>query len=441
MNQCKIAPWLPIFLGVMLTLLSCTKTRHWELSRFVDPEICGGCHEEIYKQWKGSTHSMAFVDPLYREVALHDLKGLVDPDELAEGELCVKCHTPVGFVSGMPTKTSDHLKKVPHLAEKGVQCDFCHSATGARKVYNAELELDPGQGQESPGTKRGPYRDSKSDFHKSAYSKFHTRSEICGSCHDVRHVVFGTKLETPYEEWKKGPYAEKDIPCQGCHMRQRPGVPATGSTDRPDNPGEAAAGGPKRNHVFTHYFVGANTLIPSLFKHNDQVTMAEERLRNAAIVNVGEKMTNGTINVSVTNNGAGHSIPTGLSHVRQIWLEVRVTSLDGRVLLHSGRLDGEGRIDPSALIYNTVLGDGKGKPVMNVAKAREVLKDRRIGPLKSVSETFRLQQVKDGMIIVEAKLWYRLAPQELVDSVLGRGKLAIPAVLMASDKKRVTVTP
>jgi hypothetical protein len=187
--------------------------------------------------------------------------------------------------------------------------------------------------------------------------------------------------------------------------------------------------------------VGANTLIPSLFKHNDQVTMAEERLRNAAIVNVGEKMTNGTINVSVTNNGAGHSIPTGLSHVRQIWLEVRVTSLDGRVLLHSGRLDGEGRIDPSALIYNTVLGDGKGKPVMNVAKAREVLKDRRIGPLKSVSETFRLQQVKDGMIIVEAKLWYRLAPQELVDSVLGRGKLAIPAVLMASDKKRVTVTP
>jgi hypothetical protein len=224
-------------------------------------------------------------------------------------------------------------------------------------------------------------------------------------------------------------------------MHQRPGVPATGSTDRPDNPGEAAAGGPKRNHVFTHYFVGANTLIPSIFKQKDQVTMAEERLRNAAIVNIDKTITNGTIKVSVTNNGAGHSIPTGLSHVRQMWLEVRITAPDGTVLLHSGRLDAQGRVDPSALIYNTVLGDGKGRPVMNVAKAREVLKDRRIEPLKSAVETFRLQQVKQQIVMVEAKLWYRLAPQELVDSILGKGKLSIPSVLMASDKKRVTVAP
>jgi hypothetical protein len=427
-----------MFLGATLMLFSCSKGRHWELSRFIDPEICGGCHEGIYEQWNGSTHSLAHADPLYREVALHDLKGLTDRDELVEGELCVKCHTPVGYVSGMPTKTSDHLKKIPMLAQKGVQCDFCHSATGARKVYNAEIDLDPGHGQDNPGTKRGPHRDSKSDFHKSAYSAFHTRSEICGSCHDVRHVVFGTKLETPYEEWKNGPYAAKGITCQGCHMYQRPGVPATGSTDRPDNPGEAASGGPRRKHVFTHYFVGANTVVPLLFKNKQQTTMAEDRLKNAAIVKVDEIMTNGVINVSITNTGAGHRIPTGLSHVRQVWLEVRITAPDGKVLLHSGGLDGQGRIDPSARIYNTVLGDGTGKPVMNVAKAREILNDRRIGPLMRAQETFRLRGVQHQGVMVEAKLWYRLAPQELVDSIFGKGKLSIPAVLMASDRKRVT---
>jgi hypothetical protein len=420
--------------------MSCTKVQHWELSRFVAPEICGGCHDEIYSQWKGSTHSLSHVDPLYREVALHDLKGLTDADELKEAELCVKCHTPVGFVSGMPARTSDHLKKIPELAEKGVQCDFCHSATGAWNIYNADIEMDPGHGENNPGTKRGPYHDSLSDFHKTEYSKFHTGSDICGTCHDVRHIVFGTKLESPYEEWKNGPYAKKDIPCQGCHMYQRPGIPATGSTVRPDYPGIAAAGGPKRKHIFSHYFVGANTIVPSRFNNQTQAIMAEERLKNAATVAIDGGLTGGKFRVTVKNTGAGHSIPTGLSHVRQMWLEVKVTSADGRVLLHSGKLDGSGRIDLGAAIYTTVFGDGKGRPVMNVAKAREVLKNKRIEPLKSAVEVYRLQELKDRTITVEAKLWYRLAPQELVDSILGKGKLAIPAVLMASDKKNVQLS-
>jgi hypothetical protein len=224
-------------------------------------------------------------------------------------------------------------------------------------------------------------------------------------------------------------------------MYQRPGVPATGSTDRPDNPGAAASGGPKRKHVFTHYFVGANTLIPARFNDTAQAAMAEERLKNAATVIVAGGTAGGTIRVTVTNTGAGHSIPTGLSHVRQIWLEVRVTAPDGRVLLHSGKLDQEGSIEPSAVLYNTVFGDGNGKPVMNVAKAREVLKDRRIGPHKSAVETFPVREVKIKTVTVEAKLWYRLASQELVDSVMGKGAIAIRAVLMASDKKTVIVAP
>ncbi|OHD65314.1 MAG: cytochrome c554 family protein [Spirochaetes bacterium RBG_13_51_14] len=415
--------------------VSCSKVKHYELSRFVSPETCGGCHTDIYEQWKGSLHDLSHVDPLYREVALHDLKGLTDVDELEEAQLCVKCHTPVGYVSGMPAKTSDHLKKIPGLAANGVQCDFCHSATGAKKPYNAELDLDPGHGEENPGTKRGPFRDSRSDFHQSEYSALHTRSEICGSCHDVRHVVFGTKLETPYEEWKKGPYAERGIACQDCHMRQRPGIPATGSTERPDNPGAAAAGGPIRKHLFTHYFVGANILIPSLFGSSEQAAMAEERLTNAAVVAIDGSIGSGTLKVVVKNTGAGHCIPTGLSHVRQIWLEVKITGAGGAVRYHSGKLKPDGSLDAGTVIYTTVFGDGKGRPVMNVAKAREILKDKRIEPLKSAVETYRIPEIKDSTLTVEAKLWYRIAPQDLADSVLGKGKLKIPAVLMATDKK------
>ncbi len=431
----KIIYTLLVLMTIASLLLSCSKIQHYELSRFISPETCGGCHTDIYEQWKGSMHSLSHVDPLYKEVALHDLKGLTDSDELKEAEHCVSCHTPVGFFTGMPAKTSDHLKKIPELAQKGVQCDFCHSATGAGKIYNADIKLDPGHGEEAPGTKRGPRKDAKPEFHEAAYSSFHTKAEICGVCHDVRHIVFGTRLESPYEEWKKGPYAEQGIPCQDCHMRQKPGVPATGSTERPDNPGSSAEGGPKRKHVYTHYFTGTNTLVPGLYGNKEQVSMAEERLKKAAVVVIGDALKDGKLQVTVKNSGAGHNLPTGLSHVRQMWLEVKVTGANGKVLYHRGALDAQGRLGKDTLIYNTVFGDGKGKPVMNVAKAREILKDKRIEPLKSALETFQLPVIREPNVNVEVKLWYRIAPQEVVDTILGTGKLKIPVVLMAADKR------
>lgn len=65
---------------------ACAKVPHYELSRFVDPDTCGSCHEAIYKQWKGSMHNLSHVDPIYREVALHDLKAVTAADELKEAE-------------------------------------------------------------------------------------------------------------------------------------------------------------------------------------------------------------------------------------------------------------------------------------------------------------------------------------------------------------------
>jgi len=62
-------------------------------------------------------------------------------------------------------------------------------------------------------------------------------------------------------------------------MRQKPGVPATGSTPRPDNPGKACVFGPNRPHVFTHYIVGGNAVLPS---NETSQQLAIERLQNCA---------------------------------------------------------------------------------------------------------------------------------------------------------------
>ena len=213
-----------------------------DIEQFISPETCGGCHAEIFEQWENSMHNLAHKDPVYSRVSQFLRKGLINEGEIQEAESCVKCHTPVGHLTGFPEKLSDDLSKTPEIATKGIQCDYCHSVETVKRMYNNGLVLKPGQGEDDPGIKYGPFDDAEPDFHEALYSKLHTQSQICGTCHNVKHVSFGTDLETTYTEWQNSPYNSKDpakrIECQGCHMYQRPGIPSTGSTPRPENPGD-----------------------------------------------------------------------------------------------------------------------------------------------------------------------------------------------------------
>ncbi len=416
------------------------------IDRFISPETCGDCHSTIYSQWQNSMHHLSHNDPLYVAVSRYMLSGLTDSEEIAESESCVKCHTPVGNITGYPEKTSDDRTKVPEIATKGIQCDYCHSATGADKIFNNGLILSPGHGQDDPGTKRGPFKDASSDYHESAFSAFHTEAKICGTCHNVSHVSFNTKLETTYDEWEKGPYnnttdEKQKITCQGCHMYQRPGIPATASTPRPLNKGKAADDGPLRDHIFTHYFIGANTVVPTNFKSTEKRDMAIERLTNSANLALDTlKIKEGKLVIIVTNSGAGHYLPTGLTDVRQMWLEIVIKDEKKNIIYSTGKLDKDGYITKGAIIYNTVFGDGKGKPVLNISKAREILKDKRIPPKESVREEIVFQKKNIKQLTISVKLLYRSAPQELIDLVFGKGKDILPVITMEQIKTTIKIS-
>lgn len=429
-----------IFISALLSFVvySCAsgKIKHFQLSQFVPPETCGQCHDQIYAQWKGSLHHLALNEIIYTEAADAGVKGLTDKDEIEEAELCNKCHTPVGYLTGYPLKTSDDRSKVSEIAKHGVQCDYCHSITGAYAIYNAQFKLSPGNGEENPGTKRGPFNNSVSDFHKCEFSEFHTKAELCGTCHDVKHVKFGTWLETTYQEWQQSPYNKQGVQCQDCHMYQRPGFPSTGSTVRVKNPGSAAAGSVAREHIFTHYFVGGNTAIPGMDNNKALKQMAEERLKNAADIKIDPKADGNVITVRITNNGAGHYIPTGLTNVRQVWLQVIVKDSKGNVIFTTGVPDKKGYISDHSIIYTTVLGDGKGKPVDNVAKAREILSDKRLKPMQEQVEKIDAGNFT-GKVTVEASLLYTGVPQKVADSLIGLKGMKIPVVVMKEVKSVV----
>lgn len=408
----------------------------FELNRFISPETCGGCHSEIMAQWTNSMHNLSHQDPVYNRVAAFLRQGLTAPGEIEEAESCVKCHTPVGEVTGFPKKFSDNLAATPEIATQGIQCDYCHSAVNVGKMYNNGLVLSPGHGEDDPGVKYGPFDDSEPDFHEAEFSGLHTESAICGTCHNVKHVAFGTYLETTYTEWENSPYNHKDpekrVNCQDCHMYQRPGVPATGSTDRPPNPGAATDYSDERPHIFTHYFVGGNSGVTADFGDDEKAAMGEERLKHAAELALDiTGITRGTAAVAVTNSGAGHSLPTGVGDLRQVWIELTLAGTGGEMIYSTGIPGPDGVLPEDTVMFKTVFGDGRGNPVLNLAKARKILADTRIPAKKSVVRSFDIGRTPKKGQTLRARLLYRGMPQRLLNMVPGEKIGPLPVVEMA----------
>ena len=386
--------------------------------QFEKDSICAGCHNIIHSQWEGGMHSFAEIDPFYKkeaEMASNDTDGLTDT-------YCARCHTPIGVVSGeIPPVNGSGLSDI---AKRGVQCDFCHTVSGSAGISNAPFIVTPGN------IKWGPFADSRSSYHGSEFSDLHTKAEFCGMCHDVNHPINDLPLEATYSEWKAGPYSKEGVQCQDCHMT--PGI-----TQFKKNPGKAALMGPDRDHIYTHYAVGGNAFITDVLGDITHRDMAIQRLQSAAtlvmdVPNSAEQGKTVTVNVSITNSGAGHMLPTGLTDMRQMWLDVAATDADGNRFYQSGALDEDGNIDPDAIVYHTVFGDANGNPTEKVWFAESVISDNRILPREKAVEkhTFTIPQNAKNPITISAKLQYRSAPQAIIDYLFDKGKYVVPVINM-----------
>jgi hypothetical protein len=420
----------------------------FKLSQFIDPSVCSGCHPEIYEQWKGGMHYNALKDPVFQKVSKLFLTQVENDKEKEEALSCVRCHAPVAHVTGeLPTTEGDY-STVSELGSKGVFCDFCHSVKASAGIGNAPYILEPGQGEGNPGIKWGPFKDSQSPFHGTEFSELHTRSEFCGMCHDVTHAGNDLPIEKTYTEWRGSPYNTLDpntvVNCQDCHMRQKPGIPATGSTERPDNPGKACVMGPERKHIFTHYMVGGNGVVPYLLGDTLHTILTKERLKNAAALEILTPDTlsaggSGEVKIKVTNTGAGHYLPTGLTEIRQMWLEIRVSDEAGNTIYTSGTLDEKGDLVAETRIFNTVLGDSKGNQTINVAKGASVITDHRIPPKGNVIERFAFTVPKTNSLNIIAILNYRSASQSLINSLFGKDAPAMPITNMAQVSGKISI--
>ncbi len=417
-----------IILSISALLPSCTsspverfeKKKKVKLISFEQPDICASCHDTIFKQWRSTMHSYAFVDPFYWAEA--ELAGREAGEKVRN--FCHSCHSPGGVLTG---KIPADGNKASPTAKAGVFCDFCHTVKKSTGIGNASYFVETGT------TKRGPYKDSFSPYHETEYSELHTKAEFCGMCHDVIHPFNGLPIEQTYTEWKEGPYSKKGIVCQDCHMTPGPQV------TKP-YPGVVALGGPEREHWWTHHTAGANVFMSRYLGNEDTAKLAEERLKSAAridIVQTTKFRNKAAIKIKITNIGAGHKIPTGLTEARQMWIELIARDSTGKTIYSYGILNKDGDLNKDTKIYNTVLGDKSGKPTMKVWEAEKILYDNRIPPEGFITEVFEFPiSGATFPVNIQIRLLYRSAPQTLINKLL-KEKPVVPVVEMAKVNTKI----
>lgn len=426
-----------------------------ELDRWQTAESCSECHESIYEEWQGTMHSNAGRDPLFLG-AVTTLRNRVD-EELERTELrtCIRCHSAAGHLSAGVMDSFADIAPLSELDERGgVFCGFCHVVSESIP-RDGGFEVEPGPHSEDLGVMRGTLRDARDDGHQVAYSELHSRAAFCGTCHDMQHAFSGVPIMSTYTEWNDSPYnsgnADTTVVCQDCHMRQQPSVPATASTDRPDRPGRLAPTigdiSPERPNVAGHHFVGGNTLMPGVLVDEEHGPMARERLQAAATLELGvpDRAAPGgpiTIEARVTNVGAGHKLPTGMTTIRQMWVELRVVSATaGVTVFESGDLDDDGALDDEAHTFGTTYGNAAGEPVFTFTRAAQVLRDHRIGPRETVTERFEFTAPSGGggTLEVHAKLRYRPVTPEMIEAVMPGQVDEIEITDMAEAEATITV--
>jgi len=88
---------------------------------------CDNCHGgydpavEPAFGWRGSMMAQAMRDPIYRATM-----SIANQDAPQSGDLCIRCHTPSGWLGGRSTPTDGSALAASDF--QGVDCDFCHRA-------------------------------------------------------------------------------------------------------------------------------------------------------------------------------------------------------------------------------------------------------------------------------------------------------------------------
>lgn len=258
-------------------------TKHWEKAiphqeipeglTSLSADSCGVCHQQIYNEWRQSTHAVAFQDLQFQAEWKKD-------DVFA----CLNCHIPLQdqqefIVTGLINGDHKNPVKEPNplfdqkLQLESITCASCHVRNGA-VIGTLGSDVAP---------------------HKIAKDPAFLSEELCIGCHNVvdeLNPVLVCTFETG-DEWRNNWASKNGLNCISCHMTE---------ISR-----ELFPGGQKRRSHF-HGFPGSG--IPK-FYGMDVTGLESLEIKPDSVkrrYSVGEKL---NYTLVLKNSYAGHKVPTG----------------------------------------------------------------------------------------------------------------------------------
>jgi hypothetical protein len=359
----------------------------------VESQICGYCHgdydvnQEPYSRWTASLMAQSARDPVFFACL-----AIANQDAAFSGDLCLRCHAPIGWLEGRSTPTTGAA--LTSKDRDGVSCHVCHRMVDP--IYDplnnppddeailaglAQAPTNPHSGTYviDPQDRRRASFDLDPNFfyHEWRRSPYHRESLLCGTCHDVSNPVLSRQpdgsyapnalntpppslskfeqfpLERTYSEWQVSAFAAGPIEmggrfggnisavssCQDCHMPK-----TTGTACVPD------LNGAIRSDLPLHNFNGANTwvlnAIRSLYPdtvsklNDDSVAAALDRTFQmlAAASDAELEQFGDRIRVRVVNQ-TGHKLPTGYPEGRRMWVNVLFYDRNNALIAERGAYD------------------------------------------------------------------------------------------------------
>lgn len=438
---------------------------------------CGECHT-AYPEWQKDAHAQSAINPrflsMYTGTDVHgnrspavetNKQGIPILPDLSKpyygpgfkldfpnrAGSCATCHTPMaakfanatnctwsGCHSDTTAANAQYLLAPGTLdpgvsplalagdAAEGISCEFCHKIGDVYTKRDTGLPYPdlPGilsvrlyRPEEGHDLFFGPLDDiARADVEapRDVNLPLMQESEFCAGCHygilggvvvGTMEVKGGVLIYSSYEEWLNSPYTDTitGATCQDCHM------PSTG-LEYAVYPNQ---GGVRRDpeQIHTHKMLGATD---ADFMQNALTLTATATLTDCQVA----------VEVSVTNSGAGHHVPTD-SPLRHVMLIVEATDSNNKPL---PLLDG-GTLPEWAGNYADLPGQSYAKiledewsgemPSGQIWRPVRVVEDTRLAALATDVSHYTFDApdsvITTGTAKLRVRLVYRRAFQQLME--------------------------
>ena len=348
---------------IRLEAMPTAANTNYEPIQAATPGGCGDCHSEHLGTWSTSNHAGAATDTWVRDLFSGDgtpggAAGYVYKNvHPGETGWCATCHTPVAEAHAPGTIMLDQVTSTSAL--EGVNCAACHQLDAVSSNVEAlhlvgspagatfRFPLAGVGGSSTHEYVWGPLDDVDYPFMKASHGPFMSSPLLCASCHQYENPTTHAPGQSTYSEWLASPYSIEGSgyrSCQSCHMPT------------------ATTAGPVADPV-----IGSAPTRPATQRHEHSfVGATPTTLAQAVSVAATSSVSHGTLVVeaSVTNVGAGHAFPTGIS-IRNAILLVQVTRNGVRLTQSAGPTVPWWADDEVA---GTQAGDWSGWPGLGFAK-------------------------------------------------------------------------